>query len=194
MKTFFGALLAILGFGGAAALASGKDISPPQLPAPTPQPKPWPPVLNDEQMVAISDKIDAIYNGRLSQKFGRFFVPAAIKIESAGDTQAGRYESHLDESSLGLMQLLPSTAKDVHANFNLYPLDLLDAESNVYHGYGYLVMLCTWGGVTRSEEWTIRGYNGGPGWQQASEKWLNWTQTHWNKHQEAKAEFERRFA
>lgn len=181
-KSLFGAILAFIGFGSVAYAAKG------DTPTPTPKPntkKKWPERLTDKQMIEIADLIDAVYGRALSSLYGRLFVPALIRIESSGKTQAGRYEGHLDESSLGLMQILPSTAADVHKRYSDYPLNLLDPESNVYHGYGYLLMLSNWAGKPRSAEWVIRAYNGGMGWEQASEKWLGWTLNHWNKHKKA---------
>lgn len=158
------------------------------MPAPASKPQPpgqqWPRQLSRRDAIAIADVIDAHYGNVISERYGRFFIPAMIYIESSGDADAERYESHLGEASVGLMQILPSTAADVRRNFSAYPFDLYDPEANVYHGYGYVVMLSNHRGVGRSPEWVVRAYNGGPGWEGASAKSQEMTANHWRKHQE----------
>lgn len=56
---------------------------------------------------------DAIKSSANRYKLDPLLIAALIQVESSGDSRAIRYESHLNESSYGLMQLLCSTAGEL---------------------------------------------------------------------------------
>lgn len=63
-------------------------------------------------------------------------IMAIIATESSFDPNAKRYESRLGESSLGLMQILPSTAKSVTGK-TYTESQLLDPYQNIMAGAQY---------------------------------------------------------
>lgn len=63
-------------------------------------------------------------------------IMAIIATESSFDSNAKRYESRLGESSLGLMQILPSTAKSVTGK-TYTEVQLLDPYTNIMVGVQY---------------------------------------------------------
>ncbi|UPR04340.1 hypothetical protein HOP50_16g76800 [Chloropicon primus] len=91
-------------------------------------------------------------------------VTAIALIESSGNVKAYRYEEHLGEASSGLTQLLQSTAKWLaeDLSYDEYELDLYQPASSLYFCAAYLCWLKTYKSVTRSDEFVVRGYNGGP--------------------------------
>jgi hypothetical protein len=99
---------------------------------------------------------------------GWFSVPdvlAIIEIESAFDPDAVRYEAHLDDSSIGLMQVLTSTAAD--RGYQGPPSGLFDAEVNVRLGMRHMKWTFDYlarrlGRAPTIDEW-IGGYNAGVG-------------------------------
>lgn len=75
-----------------------------------------------------------------------------------------------DGRSIGLMQVMHTTAVDLAANFGFtaygsHPSrdELLTPEICLYYGASYLSWLGTYGGVPRSEDSTLAAYNAGPG-------------------------------
>lgn len=65
-------------------------------------------------------------------------IKAIIRVESNWDPNAKRYESHLNDSSLGLMQLLTKTAKYVANNTALTAEQILQPTLNILLGTKYL--------------------------------------------------------
>jgi soluble lytic murein transglycosylase-like protein len=64
-------------------------------------------------------------------------ISAIISTESSWDQNIKRYEPKLNTYSLGLMQLLPSTAKSVMGNQNLTDAQILDPYTNIMAGTKY---------------------------------------------------------
>lgn len=64
-------------------------------------------------------------------------IKAIIAIESTWNPVAKRYEAHLKEYSMGLMQLLLSTAKEVSGNKNLTYEQLQNPTMNIMLGTKY---------------------------------------------------------
>lgn len=63
---------------------------------------------------------------------------AFIKTESNFNPNAYRYESRLDDASIGLMQVLLKTARSVSGNKNLTQEQLFDPENNIPIGTQYI--------------------------------------------------------
>lgn len=112
---------------------------------------------------------------------------AIFKIESGFNASAWRYEPHLGDASVGIAQVLTSTARWLsvemgYSHFGVIgPEDLLDTAKCAYAGAAYLDWLSTWRGQGRSEEWIVRAYNGGPGGADSAA-----TLPYWRKYQAAK--------
>lgn len=102
--------------------------------------------------------------------------------------------------SFGLMQLLDeprdrSTAQWLARDlgFNAYGSslprsELLRPQVSMYLGAAYVHWLSRYRGIARSEQWIVRAYNGGPGWESASSSSLSNTLRHWNRYLAAKAQ------
>lgn len=109
-------------------------------------------------------------------------------IESHFDPSASRYEAHLGDASTGLMQTLLSTAQWLARDmgYSAYGVpglnDLMSPQVSLYFGASYLDYLSRWKGQSRSEEWIVRSYNGGPGNLNSQ------TAHYWAKYQAAKNE------
>jgi len=65
-------------------------------------------------------------------------VKAVIKHESNWDVNASRYETHLNDTSWGLMQVLLKTAKWILNNDKLTIQDLIKPNVNIEAGTKYL--------------------------------------------------------
>ena len=114
-------------------------------------------------------------------------------VESGGDPSARREEPALRDASLGLCQLLRSTAAWLRADlgFDAYDADfaragpdaLLLPHVSLYLAGAYLAYLAHYGGVPRTEEFAVRCYNGGP----PHGATLPATGRYWSKYAEAKA-------
>jgi len=91
-------------------------------------------------------------------------VMALIEIESNFRPRALRWEPHLGEASMGLTQILLSTARD--RGFTGTPAELFDPERNIAFGVAHLVWtrdyLADRGGAQSRDEW-ISAYNTGVG-------------------------------
>lgn len=115
-------------------------------------------------------------------------IVSMAKIESNFKRFAFRYETHLNDASMGLMQTLLGTAqwlaKDMgYAKYGIPSyLDLSDPEKSIYYGCAYVNWLSNYRGVKRGEQWIVESYNGGPGRSNSQ------TQRHWKKYQKAKGE------
>ena len=118
--------------------------------------------LTSGEVRAIVDRLNA-------SDFGGFFTPAHVvavaAIESSFDPDAVRYEAHLDDSSIGLMQVLSSTAAD--RGYTGPPSGLFDTELNILIGMRHLKW--SWDYLARRmgrnptlDEW-IGSYNAGVG-------------------------------
>lgn len=110
---------------------------------------------------------------------------AIAEIESGRNPLAVRFEPHVGDASIGLMQTLLGTARwlatDMGATAFGVPdaQDLLDARTSMYFGAAYLDWLFDWNGAKHSEEWIVRSYNGGPGNVSTA------TDNYWRKYQVA---------
>jgi len=81
---------------------------------------------------------DIIESASKSYQIPVDIIKAIIKVESNWDPNARRYEAHLKDSSLGLMQLLTKTAKAVSGNFTLTEFQILQPTLNILLGTKYL--------------------------------------------------------
>lgn len=155
---------------------------------------------------AAADAVGSVITGRLSvaqvrdmaERIGARFgveplmIRAIVEIESARDPGAYREEAHISDASAGLMQTLLSTAQDMWHTFPQIGNDgipkpqtwaeLFDPETSMYHGVAYLKFLSFYQGRSRSEEFVVRGYNGGPGGATR-----DYTLGYWDRYLAAKA-------
>jgi len=98
----------------------------------------------------------------LAKKWGEYWgVPwalilAVIGTESSGNPRAYRYESHINDASRGLMQMLYSTAKSL--GYKGPPEGLYNPDTSIYYGAKYLRKL-----YDRYGNWldAIAAYNAG---------------------------------
>lgn len=103
-----------------------------------------------------------------SHGLDRAVVAAVVEQESSWNERAYRYESHLGEASLGWMQTLLSTARQV--NYLGTPEGLYDPATSLEYGCRYLVWLRDSFGFPDLEH-VLGAYNAGPtavqrhGWQ-----------------------------
>ncbi|KAL2609169.1 hypothetical protein R1flu_027742 [Riccia fluitans] len=143
-----------------------------------------PACITETEMKAIAE----IIIGRFFTKVDPAMICAIAEIESARNPLAYRWEESVQEASTGLMQTLQSTAewlaKDL--GYRAYSVDwassmLYRPFVSVYFGCAYLKWLSTYDGKRRSEEFMVRGYNGGP--KGATNKI---TLVYWNKYLVAK--------
>eukprot|EP00898_Chlorokybus_atmophyticus_P001738 jgi/Chlat1/2565/Chrsp175S02400 len=107
---------------------------------------------------------------------------AVAIVESGAHVLAHRRESN-GEASVGLMQTLVSTASWLARDMGYRAFgipkeqDLYDPYVSMYYGAAFLLWLSTYNGSKRSQEFIVRGYNGGPGGVQLSQ-----TARYWNKY------------
>ncbi|BBN19609.1 hypothetical protein MPTK1_8g12060 [Marchantia polymorpha subsp. ruderalis] len=143
-----------------------------------------PACITETEMRAIAE----IIIGRFFTKIDPAMICAIAEIESARNPLAYRWEESVQEASTGLMQTLQSTAdwlaKDL--GYQAYSVDwassmLYRPFVSVYFGCAYLKWLSTYDSKRRSEEFMVRGYNGGP--KGATNKI---TLDYWNKYLVAK--------
>jgi len=85
-------------------------------------------------------------------------VKAVILQESNWDVNASRYETHLNDSSWGLMQVLLKTARWILGNDKLTISDLVKPETNIAAGTKYIGFLLA---KYRNMEDAIASYNAG---------------------------------
>ena len=89
-------------------------------------------------------------------------------IESSGNCAACRFEPALNDSSYGLCQTLLGTATWLYNSLGATALgaptadSLADAGNSLYFGACYLHWLRNYRRETQSDEFVVRGYNGGP--------------------------------
>lgn len=115
-------------------------------------------------------------------------LTAIAWIESSFDPAAYRYEPHLGDASVGLMQTLTRTATWLYEDmgYRAYGAPTLESlarspQRSVYFGGAYLDWLSRYRGVARSEEFIVRGYNGGPAGIERGQ-----TLGYWRKYQAAR--------
>ncbi len=124
---------------------------------------------------------------------------AMAYIESSFKPDAFRWEPARLDASVGLMQTLKATAIQMFdagykamGNAPDYT-ELRHPEISMYYGAAYVDWLKKWHmrrrGTTPTEEWLVRAYNGGPGWEQGSASSLANTANHWRKYQDARRRF-----
>ena len=116
--------------------------------------------------------------------------PVAVAwIESAFNPTAVRVEPRIGDASVGLMQTLVGTARDMSRSFQDKGVPdfsaLLDPETSMYFGIAYLFWLKGRDAFDRhGEEFAIRAYNGGPGgWSRSA------TQPYWDRYRAARERF-----
>lgn len=120
-------------------------------------------------------------------------------IESGFNASATRNEYYssgkLRDTSYGLMQvLLGITAPDIYSRLGARSYGaptaqrLRDPETSLYYGAAYVNWLRRHSNTTRSAEWIVRAYNGGPGWNTTTTG-RSMTLNHWNKYQAARRRF-----
>lgn len=104
-----------------------------------------------------------------ASEFGGWFDPrdvlAVVQIESGFKPYAARYEPHLGEASLGLMQVLPSTARD--RGYVGSPFGLFDTVTSLRIGMAHLrwtydFLAARLGTAPSVDQW-IGAYNAGVG-------------------------------
>jgi soluble lytic murein transglycosylase-like protein len=115
-------------------------------------------------------------------------IVTMAKIESNFNGVAFRYEPHKNDASLGLMQTLLGTAQWLarYMGYTKYGIptlkDLADPKISIYFGCAMVRWLSNYRGVSRSEEWIVESYNGGPNNSNSM------TQNHLRKYKQAKQE------
>lgn len=144
--------------------------------------------LTEAQVRELAAATTQIYFPRVDPNM----LVAMAWIESSFRPDAVRYEPHLDDGSTGLMQTLVGTAHwlweqmGARAFGEPTPANLLEPDRSLYFGAAYVNWLRTYGGKPRSEEWIVRAYNGGPGWEKSG---VTATANHWAKYQAARGRF-----
>lgn len=153
-----------------------------------------------QKEVSASAKLTVSQIKRLAEQEAHYFgldpkmVRAIIQIESSGDPSAFRFELHLMDMSMGLMQTLGGTVKWLANEMGytrygkwgdggLSHSSLYDPEISIYFGCAYLKWLSTYRGQDRSTEFIVRGYNGGQDGINRSA-----TEYYWTKYQKAYGE------
>lgn len=115
------------------------------------------------------EKLLPIINRVNAEEFNGWFDPldvlAIISIESSFRPGAFRYESHLDDASIGLMQVLSSTARD--RGYDGPVNGLFDPEVSIVMGmrhlkWGHDFLAQRMGGGVPKDTW-IGAYNAGVG-------------------------------
>ncbi len=105
-------------------------------------------------------------------------MAAAIAIIESGDVsfpsngcnpKATRFEAHIPDTSIGLMQTLLGTAQWLAKDMGYKALGvpthnaLLNGETSLYFGLAYLDYLSKYKNAGRSQDWIVQSYNAGPG-------------------------------
>lgn len=150
--------------------------------------------LTRAQVEALCQKITATHFPWVDWRM----LAVMCSVESSFKPTAKRTEYNSNGSvrdvSYGLMQLLTSTANwlfsDMGARAYGEPTvaTLSNPEANIFFGAAYVSWLRHWNGRSRSEEWIVRAYNGGPGWGNSA-KGLSMTANHWAKYQRTRKAF-----
>jgi len=153
-------------------------------------PSEWPKYVTSEQLHVLADQTVKRYSLRPSPEL----IVTIATLESGSYSNPGRhnrfgnrYESHIDDTSYGLMQnLYRNNARWLHDSMGYTgkplasPDSLYDPETSVYFGAAYLDWLIrTYGGTT---EQIARRYNGGPRGDRVAQ-----TAEYWRRYQIANA-------
>jgi soluble lytic murein transglycosylase-like protein len=116
--------------------------------------------LDPNQVLAIINQV----NDSMGDPLDPLDVLTFCKIESNFDPAAYRYEASLNDASMGLMQLLSSTARQM--GYSGDPSGLYDPTTNIQLGMAYLVWLQNYLagqlGTYTHDQW-VAAYNEGPG-------------------------------
>ena len=131
--------------------------------------------LSPPELLALADEVLVRHFADSPAATRRVVSPrnlaALCLVESSGRPKAKRYEEHLDESSTGLCQTLLSTCRWLSTDLgytahgrgeDITDKTLEDPRVSLYFGAAYLTWLATYKGERRSDEFTFRGFNGGP--------------------------------
>ena len=129
-------------------------------------------VLTEDDIVQLANHIKSKHGFNLDTKL----LVSTAYVESSFRAKAVRHERRKDgtiwDSSYGLMQTLVGTARDMYQKgYKSYGLpdadDLTNPIVSMYFGASYMDWLRkNW--PNRSEEWYVRAYNGGPGWERTA--------------------------
>lgn len=120
--------------------------------------------LSVDEVRAIAKNVVAVEFPSLDPKM----LVAMAWIESSFRPTAFRLEAHIVDASVGLMQVLTSTAQwlwDIgNRSLGKRPeaTDLLDPTIGMYYGAAYLAYLQHYGGSLRDERFMVQAYNVGP--------------------------------
>ena len=193
MKTWFLGLLSALGLG--VAVMSGRApalIATGGEPVETPRRKEAAVTSGGEGWNGARVRNAAVHTVEMwFPSVSPLMVQGIARNESNYDQKAYRAEPHLNDASYGMMQTLLSTAQWLARDMGYRSFgvpeakDLFVAEISLYFGTAYLHYLKNYKGKPRSDEWVVRAYNGGPGWEQ-SDKGRSLTLTYWNRYLVAK--------
>jgi soluble lytic murein transglycosylase-like protein len=108
--------------------------------------------------------VDLVYNNSKTYGYDPFLVLAVMQVESVFQPRAlGRYKSLALSGALGLMQLMPETAREIARNLGIVltsDKDLFKPEINMAIGVAYLTKLIT---SFKSFKLGVLAYNQGPG-------------------------------
>ena len=142
--------------------------------------------LSSENVRAFAESIVASFGLRVDPDM----IVRIAWIESGFNPSAVRFEPRIGDASAGLMQTLVGTARWLatdmgYSAFGVPTMDkLLDQpQMSIYFGAAYLDYLSRYSGQSRSEEFIVRSYNGGPGNLGAA------TADYWRKYLAAKERF-----
>lgn len=111
----------------------------------------------------------SIINKHFAGRVDPAMVTAMIEIESGFRRKAYRYESHLQDASYGLMQVMFNTAKWLHDDLKYrgYAIPngeaMYDAATGIYFGCAYIDWLKKQPLAAKGEDAIVMSYNGGPG-------------------------------
>ena len=134
-------------------------------------------VVTTEKIAKIVKFVGFIIRYSNEKQLDPILTCSVIAIESGGNPKAYRDEPHINDGSIGLMQIIFGTAKSV--GYSGTNVGLYDPETNIKYGTKYLskCYLSEKGDVYN----TFRAYNGGTTWRKSSAKALKMTETHANK-------------
>lgn len=138
--------------------------------------------LTVDQVRALASRILTAHRLRPSEDM----IVRIAFVESSFRPGVTRYEPHIDDESIGLMQTLVRTAQWLAQDmgYKAYGVptrdDLFDPERSIYFGAAFLDWLMK---KDRAIEWIVRSYNGGPGHSAKA------TDNYWRKYLKAKERF-----